>query len=146
MNRPSPFRRAAALISAGAVAATLVAPFAPALARQAEATAAVVKELLACRQVGSDAERLACYDKAVGALAQAQRSGDVVEVGREQINEAKKDAYGFNLPSFGKLFDRNGEKTEQGNEIELVVDHATRNAGGKWVITMEGGQVRRQIA
>jgi len=145
MNRPSPFRRAAALISAGAVAATLVAPFAPALARQAEATAAVVKELLACRQVGSDAERLACYDKAVGALDQAQRSGAVVVVDREQIKEAKKDAFGFNLPSFGKLFDRNGEKTEQVNEIELVVDHATRNAGGKWVITMEGGQVWRQI-
>jgi hypothetical protein len=143
-SRPAASRALASLAIAG-LAVALVAPFAPALAKQAEMTATVVKELIACRSVAADAERLACYDKAVSALDQAQKSGAVVVVDREQIKEAKKDAFGFNLPSFGKLFDRNGEKTEQVNEIELVVDHAFKNGNGKWVIVMEGGQTWRQI-
>jgi hypothetical protein len=145
MIRPAMPKRVVTLLVAGGLVAALTAPFAPALAKQAEATVEVVRALLACRSVTADAERLACYDRAVGALDQAQKSGQVVVVDREQIKEAKKDAFGFNLPSFGKLFDRNGEKSEQTSEIELVVDHAAQNATGRWVIVMANGQVWRQI-
>ncbi len=125
------------------LAAALFATGAPALAADAAGRTAVLQRLLDCRKVEGEAARLACYDTAAGALDQAEAKGDVVVVDREQARSMRKQSFGFTLPSLA-IFDR-GEKPEDINRVTLQVTDARRDRNGKWVITVEGGQVWRQI-
>lgn len=138
MSRPI---RLALLVSGAAAAA--IALSAPGFAKPASGGAAVVKDLKACRQISDENERLRCYDSAVDALDKAEQSGEVVVLDKEQVKEARKDAFGFTMPSF-KMFDR-GEKPEAIDEVTVVVDHAFKTRDGKWMIKTENGQTWRQI-
>lgn len=133
-------------LRASLAAALALAPFAPALAlaqTDPAGRATVLQRLLDCRNVEGDGPRLACYDTAAGALDQAEAKGDVVVVDREQARTVRKQAFGFNLPSLS-LFGR-GEKPEDVDRVTLQVSGAHRDRTGKWVVTVEGGQVWRQI-
>lgn len=128
------------LASLGLVAALTLPATA---AAGAEARAAVLQRLLDCRKVEGEAARLACYDAAAGVLDQAEAKGDVVVVEREQARAVRRQGFGFNLPSLS-LFDR-GEKPEEIARVALKVTEAHRDRNGRWVVTVEGGQVWRQI-
>ena len=43
-----------------------------------------LQAVMDCRQIQNDAQRLACYDAAVGGMAKAEESGDLVAIDREQ--------------------------------------------------------------
>ena len=106
--------------------------------------AAVVQALSDCRKVTDDAARLACYDKAAGALDQAESQGQVVVVDREQVKEVRRQAFGFNLPSLN-LFNRGPAKTEEPfDHVELELTGAHHNAEGRWVFVATSGAVWRQ--
>lgn len=60
-------------------------------------------DVYACADVPGDAARLACFDAAVASLRSAQDEGELVAVSREEINEVRRDAFGFNLPSLPRL-------------------------------------------
>jgi hypothetical protein len=51
-----------------------------------------------CRQVTDPAQRLACYDKAAGALVQAANTGAVAVVDQVEIRKARRSLFGFTLP------------------------------------------------
>ena len=99
--------------------------------------AAVLQQVLDCRTLTDQAERLACYDAAVGKMDQAEKSGDIVVVDRDQVREAKKAAFGFEMPHF-TIFDR-GEKPEKIDHVTGVVSEAYVNKDGKWVVVLEDG-------
>lgn len=127
-----------------AALAVVAAPFAvPVIAKESKTTAAVLKDLLACRGLPDD-QRLACYDRAVDAFDKAQQTGAVVVIDREQVREAKRDVFGFNVPTFGKLFGGGG-KTEEVSEVSLTLDHAVVDAFGKWTFYFDNGQVWHSI-
>jgi hypothetical protein len=106
--------------------------------------AELVKELSACRAVIDPTERLACFDKAAAALDAAQAKGDVVVVDRQQVREVKRQAFGFKLDALS-IFNKGGAKEAEDEAITTVAKAAYRNATGKWVVTLEGGAVWRQI-
>ncbi|HEY3695890.1 hypothetical protein [Phenylobacterium sp.] len=110
---------------------------------QAKGRVPVLQGLLDCRKVAADAARLACYDAAAGAMDQAEAKGDVVVVDREQARTVRHQGFGFNLPSLA-IFDR-GETPEDIRRVALKVLAASRDGNGKWTVTVEGGQVWRQI-
>ena len=135
------------VLSGGFLAgAIMLFPAAPSLARAAASDpprAAVVQALTDCRKLTDDTARLACYDKAAGALDQAETQGQVVVIDREQVKAVRRQAFGFNLPTL-HIFDR-ATKTEEGlDHVELDIDHARRNADGKWVFAASNGAVWRQ--
>lgn len=103
----------------------------------------VLDRVVACRQVAGEAARLACYDAAVGSLDQAQRQGDVVVVDRNQVREARRQLFGFQVPSI-TLFDQ-GEKPETVEAIETTLTRAAQIADNKWVFTLADESVWRQI-
>ncbi len=131
------------------VAAGLALMAAPTMAPAAKSGAkpltnpAVVDSLLDCRKLVGDAERLACYDKAVAAVAQATASGDLVAIDREQRRKARRQAFGFALPSLAFL--ERGEKVEEANHVTATAVDVGRNPLGEWVITLDDGAVWRQI-
>lgn len=133
MQRPSQ----AALAVAGLLATAI-----PVLAQPA-GQAAPLRGLEACRSIETDAARLACYDRVAAKLTAAERSGEVVVVDREQVRAARRQAFGFNLPSLD-LFGRRGDAVEAVDRAALVVARAYQDGDGKWVLRTEEGQVWRQ--
>lgn len=109
---------------------------------QDAAMAAPLEALAKCGAIGADAARLACFDAAAAPLLAAERSGELVVVDREQAQAARREAFGFNLPSLN-LFGRKGLETPE--RMELVLASASQSANGRWVFRTENDQVWRQI-
>lgn len=126
------------LVAVGAAALCMSAPNAQAQSKP-DARAAQFQGLLDCKARTEPAERLACYDAAVGALAGAEEKGDIVVVDREQAKAVRKQAFGFNLPSLS-LFER-GEKPEELDSVTAKVARAYRGGDAKWYFELEDGAV-----
>ena len=72
----------------------------PAIAKDKDkpAPSPLVTAIDRCRQVTDPAQRLACYDKAAGALVQAANTGAVAVVDQVEIRKARRSLFGFTLP------------------------------------------------
>jgi len=101
----------------------------------------LVRALGDCRKLADDAARLACYDAAAGRLESAERAGEVVVVDRQQAREARRQAFGFNLPSLN-IFDRSEPEVDN---VVMTIARASRDSEGKWALRMQDGQLWRQI-
>ncbi len=101
--------------------------------------AAQFQDLLDCKAKTDAAERLACYDTVVGALAGAEQKGDIVVVDRDQAKAVRRQAFGFNLPSLS-MFEKT-EKPEEVDNLSAVATRAYRGGDGKWVFELEDGAV-----
>ncbi|MGE5501554.1 MAG: hypothetical protein ACM3W4_06480 [Ignavibacteriales bacterium] len=104
--------------------------------------AAVLEAVVSCRGVADTAARLACYDAAAARLDEAEAKGDVVILDREQTREARREAFGFSLPSLN-VFNR-GEEPEKINRATFTVDRAWKSPDDKWVVQLDSGAVWRQ--
>lgn len=104
-------------------------------------SAAPLQPLVACRSL-DDAARLACYDRAVASLDEAQRSGGVIVVDRAEVRKAEREAFGFNLPSL-RLFDRSVGAQEL-TSLTLTAARVSRGSDGAWTFVTEDGQIWRQ--
>ncbi|HWA61768.1 MAG TPA: hypothetical protein VG939_10355 [Caulobacteraceae bacterium] len=102
-----------------------------------------IQAVIACKSIADAAQRLACYDEAVPKMAQAEASGEVVSVDREQRRAVRRQAFGLQLPSL-TLFDR-GEKAEDVDRLTFKVTQAWQDGQGKWVVKLDTGAVWRQI-
>ncbi|MEE4155574.1 MAG: hypothetical protein V2I27_15550 [Erythrobacter sp.] len=110
--------------AAGAILIAAI-PTAPVLGQAASGsdaieTSPIVAKLETCTTLTDDAERLACFDREVGALVGATSTGEVKVVDAEAIKEARRGLFGFRLPKIG-LF---GEGDEE--EIEILQSTVTR--------------------
>jgi hypothetical protein len=123
---------------AGAALAVIWAPSAMAQDKRA----AQFKQMLDCRALTDNAARLACYDAAAGVLDQAEKAGDIVVVDRDQARAARRQAFGFSLPSLS-MFER-GESKEELENLATVAKRAYRGGDNKWRVELEDGAVWAQ--
>ena len=115
----------------------------PAIAQDG-AGAATTASVYACAEIGDDTERLACFDAAVGRLKQAEETGEVVTVTRDQVKEVERDSFGFNLPSLPKLVMPKlggGDQADGLDEVVVAAVKVSSSAEGKALITLENGQI-----
>lgn len=111
--------------------------------------AAALKALTDCRALTEPDRRLACYDAAAARLDAAERAGDVVVLDRDQVRTARREAFGFSIPSFTNLFDRDerqraAEGEEAADRLASTVASASRGGDGRWIVTLADRQVWRQ--
>jgi len=104
--------------------------------RPGEAPPAVFSRVTDCRAIQDGAQRLACFDREVAALAQAQAEREVVVVDREAVRRTQRSLFGLTLPDVGRLF---GD--DENNEINSTVVAAQYNNLGMASIQIEGGAV-----
>lgn len=104
----------------------------------------LLTRLIDCRTVVEAAPRLDCYDAAASALDSAEKQGDVVIIDRQQVGEARRQLFGFQLPAMPDLFQR-GDQPDAINSIESSLARAGRYAEGKWTFTLADGSIWRQI-
>lgn len=103
----------------------------------------LLSRLVDCRAIADSTARLACYDQTAEAFDSAERQGQVVVVDRAQVTAARRQLFGFHLPSV-TLFDK-GETTDPINEIETTLTRAVEVGEGRWLFTLADGTVWRQI-
>jgi hypothetical protein len=97
-----------------------------------------------CRSITESTARLACYDSATEALDAAERQGEVVVVDRAQVSAARRQLFGFELPSLPDMFER-GPAIERVDSIESTLERASVVGEGRWLFRLADGSVWRQI-
>ncbi|KCZ84034.1 hypothetical protein HAD_00105 [Hyphomonas adhaerens MHS-3] len=126
------------------IAAAISLAALPALAENASTS-----DVYACKDITADAERLACYDTAVGRLKAAEEAGEVKTFTRKEVEDVQRDSFGFSIPSLPKL--AFGSRDSGGNsisdELKEVTFPVTSVSGsrGALLVTLENGQVWRQV-
>lgn len=129
----------------GAATLAVLLPLTPSFAQNFAANRSPLLEQVArCRQITSDAERLSCFDRAAGALDVAERQGEVVVVDRGQIREARRQLFGFEIPSLPPMFGSN-ESAEKIDAVETTLLRASQGPDGKWLFRLADGSEWRQI-
>lgn len=102
---------------------------------------AVYKAVLDCRTVADAAQRLACYDATVGAMASATDKKDLVVIDRETIRATKRGLFGISLPKI-KIF--GGNDDEEVNQIESTINAAYAAKDGMSVFALADGSRWKQ--
>jgi hypothetical protein len=67
------------------------------------ATPKLFEEVVNCRTIQDNAQRLACYDRGVAALDTAQKSNELYVADKAAMKEARRGLFGFSLPNV-KIF------------------------------------------
>ncbi|WP_226016199.1 hypothetical protein [Novosphingobium sp. FKTRR1] len=121
---------------------TLALCAAPANAKDKDKTGAggalppVFQAVVDCRALAADADRLACFDRSVAAMASARDKQDLVVADRATINETKRGLFGFSLPKL-KLF--GSTEGEDVNEIETTISTVRKAPDGFAVFVLPDG-------
>lgn len=112
----------------------------------AQTTPPAMLDVYSCAQITDDAERLACFDRTVGVLRQAESQGQVVAVDRSQAAEIERDAFGFNLPSLSRILPSlEDDDIEEVSSVEVTVARVSANPLGYHTFVMENDQTWIQI-
>lgn len=103
-------------------------------------------EVYACAEIESNEERLACYDSAVGRLKAAEEAGEVATVTRQEVEQVKKESFGFSIPSLPKLAlpKLGGGDDGEIKELQQAIASVQTTALKKVIVTLENGQVWQQ--
>ena len=112
-----------------------------------EGQQASTSEIYACADIDAEGERLACYDAAVGRLKSAEEAGDVVTISRQEVEQVKKESFGFSIPSLPNFATSvfSGGDEDEIEELTLPVSRVARGNGGSFLVYLENGQVWEQI-
>jgi hypothetical protein len=122
-----------------ALATMLTAP----VAAQDKAEDKYLDSLRTCQAITDNAERLACFDKAVGTIVAASDSDDLRIVDREEVRETRRKLFGFSLPDLGifgrsKGADRDAPE-EEGLDVLQTTITSVRPTGTGYILTTAEG-------
>lgn len=106
------------------------------LVRNSEDT---IDQLKTCRAIPDPDQRLACYDREVGAVIAATEEGTLQVVDKADVEETKRGLFGFSLPKI-KLF--GGDENEL-TELETTITDVRREGRESWIFTTQEGSVWR---
>lgn len=113
---------------------------APAAAQPADPA---LQGLAACAAMQEPAQKASCYDAAYGALNGAIQSGELTLIRKKEAQAARREAFGFKLPSLSIL----DKVAKEEGPVEALIDtikEARLDQEGNWTITMGDGAVWRQ--
>lgn len=97
----------------------------------------VFNRVVACSAIADSAQRLACYDKEVPAMASAQKSGDFVAMDKAQVRKTRRSLFGLALPDLGIFGDDSDDAVAS---IETKIKSLRTTPRGKYIFTLvEGG-------
>lgn len=96
----------------------------------------IFQDVVQCRAIADGAQRLACFDQSVGALAAAQASKDLYVADKEAMREARRGLFGFSLPKMRIFGDDDMEKDV--SSIETTIAAAVPAQKG-YIFTLKDG-------
>jgi hypothetical protein len=99
---------------------------------------AVVRAPMDCRGLADGPARLRCYDSAVGALAEATRSGTIVVLDRSAVRRTRRSLFGFDLPDL-PFFAEGEDEPKTPKELIAKVKSARPFGHQMWLVELETG-------
>lgn len=109
----------------------------PNASQDAAARPELLAELVACRRIAEINEKVACYDRQVALLDEAERKRDVALVSREDVREARRSLFGLTVPKL-RIFGGGGGSEPEFTRITASVASASE-AGGRWQFELDDG-------
>ncbi len=101
----------------------------------------IFQDVVQCRAITDSAQRLACFDRSVGALATAQASKDLYVADKDAMREARRGLFGFNLPKMRIFGDDDMEKDVDAIESTIAAFNESQRG---YVFTLKDGARWRQ--
>jgi hypothetical protein len=99
-----------------------------------------------CRTVADAQERLACYDREVAALEQAERTSEIRVVDRRQVRQTRRSLFGLVLPDINIFGGDSSADGEEGiSEVNSTIRSFTQDPYGKYTFVLADGARWRQI-
>lgn len=131
--------RAWAMVGLGSVATAILiaSPGVSAKPPKEGPPAPQVSALLACRNIGDDAQRLACYDKNAATVGEAVAKRELVVMDRESVRTTKRGLFGFSIPNLGIFGDDDNEVEIKQIDGELA--STAFNADGGYIFRLADG-------
>jgi hypothetical protein len=111
--------------------------------------ARTIDEIVGCRSISDAGQRLACFDRTVGALQDATAKHDIVVVDRQQVRETRRSLFGLSLPNLPIFGDSGTGKDADENrvkEVSSTVRSAREDGAGNWIVILEDGAVWHQTS
>jgi hypothetical protein len=103
-------------------------------------TPEIIEELFDCRAIEEPEARLACFDREVAEVFEAQNSRQLVIADREQVRETRKGLFGFTLPKLGIFGGGDDDDDEEEiTEITSTITSIRRMGNGRYFIAIETG-------
>jgi len=99
-------------------------------------TPEIISNLFECREIADAAQRLACFDREVAAVYEAQESDELMIADREQVEKTRRGLFGLRLPDLG-IF--GGNEDEALNELSSTLARATKLKNGRHIFELEDG-------
>lgn len=96
-----------------------------------------------CAAIADVGQKAACYDAAYAALNGAVRSGEVALIRKKEAVAAKREAFGFKLPSLS-ILDRVTKDEGPVDTLTDTIKDARLDREGNWTIVLSDGAVWRQ--
>ncbi len=102
--------------------------------------------IYACAEITDDADRLACYDETVGRFEAAEAAGEVTTISKSEVEEIKKDSFGFALPSIPRIVmpKFGGDDKDDLESVTMAVTEVERLRYDNLRVTLENGQIWEQ--
>lgn len=97
-----------------------------------------VSTIIACRQIGEEARRLACFDAAARGLSQARERRDIVVLDRKEVQATRRSLFGFSLPKL-RLFGGGAEEDGELRQLDGTVAGVSPAGSSRWNITLDDG-------
>lgn len=97
--------------------------------------------VVACLTITNISARLACFDRSVAAMDEAERSSQIVVIDEQQVGEAERGLFGLSLPSVSAIFrsNRSNRPQEEIKQIESTIARADAAGYGKWTFVLQEG-------
>lgn len=109
------------------------------------ASSPLVSKLETCTTITDDAERLACFDREVGALVGAANQGAVRVVDKEEITEARRKLFGYSVPDAGIFKADNKEEEEAARRLTSKITKVRQVSDKEWYIWIEEGNAQWRL-
>lgn len=148
------------------LAVSLLALTAPVAMAQSLPASPLMDELLQCRTLQADAERLACMDRVTGIMADSVSSGQITVVERERAVAAERESFGSAVTGTSRMLTSllgrmtgdmsqvqsyedgtRAVRTDSGDIDALMnvpVREVRQDPYGKLIIILNDGQIWRQ--
>ncbi|KAA9013787.1 hypothetical protein [Sphingobium limneticum] len=113
-----------------------------AFARNAQpmAPAKLFDDMLQCRSVADANARLACYDKQVGAIGDAQANNQVAVIDKESVRQNERERFGLATPVAPQLESpAASDRVESLSEIKSTIVSFQQIVGDRWRLQLADG-------
>lgn len=102
----------------------------------------IFTNLLQCRSIADNVQRLACFDRQVGAMEVASERDEVVVLDKSELNKTRKTLFGFAFPKLPFLggAEKDDAREEDGvSHIQAKIASLRSMGYGNWQFGLEDG-------